>query len=130
VNAAPRCPETLTLRCGPITAVELALYAASSGDLNPLHLDAEVARAAGFERPIVHGMYTMACAGRLFGDTFGAAALRSLNTRFVGAALLGDTLVLNATLSGVAGGVASYDLRGETGAGTPVVTGSARVSLA
>jgi acyl dehydratase len=57
-----RCPETLELALDPITAVDLALYAAASGDLNPLHLDADVARAAGFDRPIAHGMRTMACA--------------------------------------------------------------------
>ena len=41
-------PLTLTLRCGPVTAVDLALFAAASGDHNPLHLDADSARRAGF----------------------------------------------------------------------------------
>jgi len=91
-------PERLTLRCGPVSAVDLALFAAASGDHNPLHLDGEVARSAGFERPVVHGMLTMAYAARLFTQSFGAARVRSLQTRFVGVALLGDTIELEATL--------------------------------
>ncbi|MBK8463242.1 MAG: hypothetical protein IPL36_09460 [Nigerium sp.] len=35
-------------------------YAAVSGDVNPLHLNALAARLFGFERPIVHGMWTHA----------------------------------------------------------------------
>ena len=126
----PRCPATLELVLDPISAVDLALYAAASGDLNPLHLDAEVARAAGFERPIAHGMRTMACAGRLFTTRFGPTALRALETRFVGTAKLGDSLLLRATLTEADAGAASYTLSVQTAAGAPVATGSARVALA
>lgn len=127
---APRCPARLELTLGPISAVDLALYAAASGDLNPLHLDADVARAAGFERPIAHGMRTMACVARMFTQHFGATALRALNTRFVGTAALGDVLVMRATLVQVDGVNASYDLTVQTDGGAPVVSGSARVSFA
>lgn len=130
MTAASPCPESLELTLGPITAVDLALYAAASGDLNPLHLDAEVARAAGFERPIAHGMRTMACAARLFTERFGATSLRALNTRFVGTAKLGDALILRATLTQTDGATASYALEVQSTAGTPVVSGSARVALA
>ena len=125
-----RCPPTLELALGPITAVDLALYAAASGDLNPLHLDADVAHAAGFERPIAHGMRTMACAGRLFSTHFGPTALRALETRFVGTAKLGDSLMLRATLSEADADEASYALSVQTSAGVPIATGSARVALA
>jgi acyl dehydratase len=53
-------PAYLELECGPVTAIDLALFAAASGDHNPLHLDADVARAAGFDRPLVHGMLSTA----------------------------------------------------------------------
>lgn len=126
------CPALLELRVGPIAAVELALYAAASGDLNPLHLDADVARAAGFDRPIAHGMRTMACVGRLFTETFGATALRALTTKFTGSAQLGDTLLLRATLSEVDSerALAHYDIDVRTAADAPVVTGRALVAIA
>ena len=38
----------------------IAAYASASGDDNPLHLDAGVARQAGFAAPLAHGMLVMA----------------------------------------------------------------------
>jgi acyl dehydratase len=121
-------PQTLALRCGPVTAVDLALFAAASGDHNPLHLDAGTARQAGFDRPVVHGMFTMGCAARLFTQHFGAGCVRWLQTRFTGAALLGDTLLFEATL--IDEGTGSYSLTARTEAGTALVSGSARVGRA
>jgi acyl dehydratase len=123
----PRFPESLALACGPVTAVDLALFAAASGDHNPLHLDIEVARAAGFDRPLVHGMLTMAYAARLFTHHFGAGSLRSLQTRFTGVARLGDTIRLDATLEKVDGGLGHYALRAQTAAGAELVNGQAIV---
>jgi acyl dehydratase len=119
-------PTAIELSCGPVTAVDLALYAAASGDHNPLHLDADVARAAGFDRPVVHGMLSMAYAARLFTDHFGEQGLVGLQTRFAGVALRGDTLTFRAELASVEDSVATYSLRGSSSSGTDVVTGSAR----
>ena len=120
-------PASLELQCGPVGAVDLALFAAASGDHNPLHLDVEVARAAGFDRPLVHGMLTMAYAARLFTRTFGAGSVRHLQTRFIGAAKLGDTVLLSATLSGTDGAFGVYELRARSSEGKELVSGSARV---
>ncbi len=46
---------------GPFGREALARYASVSGDDNPLHLDPEAARAAGFAAPPVHGMLMLSC---------------------------------------------------------------------
>ena len=120
-------PASLQLKCGPIGAPELALYAAASSDHNPLHLDEETARAAGFERPVVHGMLTMAFAARLFTTHFGPHALRALETRFIGVALRGQCIVLTGTLEHVQDGLAAYRLDAHDDAGTHLLAGRATV---
>lgn len=124
-------PETLGLQCGPVSAVDLALFAAASGDHNPLHLDAEVARAAGFERPVVHGMLTMAYAGRLITRQFGPGSLARLHTRFTSAASLGDTIDLRGErLEITPDGMARYRLVARNQAGTALMDGEALVRRA
>lgn len=127
---APPFPPLLHQAHGPVTAVDLALFAASSGDHNPLHLDAAVARAAGFDQPVVHGMLTMAFVARLFTGHFGAGCVRALNTRFTGVALLGDTIELSAKLTDTQDGVARYDVSARTTGGTELVAGQARIAPA
>lgn len=55
---APDLTHTLT------TSPAQALIYRLSGDYNPLHIDPEVAKAAGFERPILHGLCTFGLATR------------------------------------------------------------------
>lgn len=66
-----------------------------SGDYNPLHVDPKVAQAAGFPRPILHGLATKGLAAyvllREMAD-LDASRLRSLSVRFTRPVLPGDTL--------------------------------------
>lgn len=77
------------------TSPQAALIYRLSGDLNPLHADPAVARAAGFQRPILHGMATMGIAAhavvrRILGhDTSRFAGMRA---RFTAPAYPGELL--------------------------------------
>ncbi len=122
-------PAALHLVHGPVSAVDLALFAAASGDHNPLHLDAGVAAAAGFDRPVVHGMLSMALAGRLFTQRFGAGCVKTLQTRFTGVAVLGDHIELTATRIDAQDGEARYALGARTSQGTELLTGEARIAI-
>ena len=46
-----------------ISRVQLAQYAGSSGDLNPLHLDDDFAKEVGLDGAIAHGMLIMGFLG-------------------------------------------------------------------
>lgn len=124
-TAAP--PALLAHDAGPITAVDLALFAAASGDHNPLHLDADAARSAGFDRPVVHGMLVMAHAGRLFTRHFGAGSVLRLQTRFTGSAFKDGTLHLQAHLVEVGADHLHYRIAGADAAGGQIVSGDAHV---
>ena len=118
----------IELEYGPPDAVSLALYAAASGDHNPLHLDPAVAKAAGYERPVAHGMLTMAYVGRLLTSHFGVSALRSFSTRFGGVVLSGDRLKISASLESQDGATATYRLRATNAKSQAVLTGIAVIS--
>lgn len=71
-----------TLSPGPISRRALALFAEASGDDNPIHLDVDIARAAGWDDVVAHGMLSMAYLGRLLTDTAPQQALRAFRVRF------------------------------------------------
>jgi acyl dehydratase len=66
-----------------------------SGDYNPLHADPAVARSAGFERPILHGLCTLGVAGHAVLKTvlgYDPARFAAMRLRFTAPVLPGDTL--------------------------------------
>lgn len=77
------------------TRPEAALVYRLSGDRNPVHADPAVARRAGFERPILHGLCTYGMAGRAVVATIcggDPARLRELHVRFSAPAYPGETI--------------------------------------
>lgn len=78
------------------TRPETALLYRLMGDDNPLHADPEVARKAGFERPILHGLASYGLVGHAVlrqcagGD---ASRLKALDIRFAAPVYPGETLV-------------------------------------
>lgn len=73
---------SLELEAGPVTRDMLCHYRDVSGDPNPLHVDPEAARRAGFPDVIAHGMLSMAFLGRMLTDAYGPTAVRAIKLRF------------------------------------------------
>jgi acyl dehydratase len=61
----------LPARQFPVQRANLVRYAGASGDFNVIHWNERVARAVGLPNVIVHGMFTMAEAGRVVTDWVG-----------------------------------------------------------
>ena len=76
------------------TSRRAALIYRLSGDWNPLHADPVVALAAGFERPILHGLASYGVAGLAVCRALGVDTdqLRSLALRFANVVFPGDVL--------------------------------------
>ncbi|ANI42023.1 MaoC family dehydratase [Mycolicibacterium vaccae] len=74
--------ELPPLEVAPISRTTLALFAGASGDHNPIHIDIDAAKAAGFEDVFAHGMLSMAYLGRLVTSWVPQSRLRALSTRF------------------------------------------------
>jgi acyl dehydratase len=80
------------------TLPQQALIYRLNGDFNPLHADPKIAKAAGFERPILHGLCLFGivayrlivglCAHR-------AKCLKQIEVRFTGPIFPGETICIN-----------------------------------
>lgn len=66
----------------PITRHTLALYCGASGDLNPIHVDTDLAKSAGFPDVFAHGMLVMAYAGQALTDVVPPHRIRHFSSRF------------------------------------------------
>lgn len=108
---------------------DLRRYAEASGDLNPLHLDRDFARAAGFDDLVVHGMLNMARLGRLLTACFGVTRIRGFSTRFEGVLLVGQPTEITLCLVGREQGVAEVELTMCTDDQRRIASGRAAVLL-
>jgi acyl dehydratase len=76
----------------PVTRGTLALYAEASGDPNPIHVDADFARAAGMPDVVAHGMLLMAWLGRLLTHWAPQRDLREFGVRFSATTKIGERI--------------------------------------
>jgi acyl dehydratase len=87
-----RAPDAV---CDLPTRPEAALIYRLSGDYNPLHSDPAHARAAGFPRPILHGLATFGVAGHALLKTlcgYDPARLIAMEGRFSAPVYPGETI--------------------------------------
>jgi acyl dehydratase len=80
------------------TRPDQALLYRLNGDRNPLHSDPDVARRAGFEKPILHGLctYGITCRAVLQAITdFDPEQIRSHQARFSAPVIPGDTITVD-----------------------------------
>jgi acyl dehydratase len=76
----------------PITRHRLALYCGASGDHNPIHVDLDFAKQAGFPDVFSHGMLVMGYLGQALTDAVAPSRIRSFSTRFAAITQLGAAL--------------------------------------
>ncbi|ACK50190.1 MaoC domain protein dehydratase [Methylocella silvestris BL2] len=80
---------------GPVRAEDLARYALASGDDNPLHLDADVAAAAGLKAPPIHGMLMMSCFEPALQRWRPDLAIARMSAKFLRPVPVGDSIVIS-----------------------------------
>ena len=84
-----------------ITEADVSLYAAVSGDMNPLHMNEEFACHTRFKMRIVHGMLTTSLWSTLVGTRLPGpgSAYMSQEMAFLKPVHIGDTVTARVTVS-------------------------------
>lgn len=83
----------------PISRTTLALFAGGSGDHNPIHIDIDVARAAGMPDVFAQGMLSMAYLARLLTNWVPQQALRDFSSRFSAITWLQEEIICTGTVA-------------------------------
>lgn len=121
---------TRTLTAGRISRTTLALFAGASGDHNPIHIDIDVAKAAGMDDVFAQGMLSMAYLARLVTEVVPQAQLRTLTARFVSITPVHAMPTCTAVVTAVQNGVTTLDLTVRLEDGTVTLTGTASLASA
>jgi phosphate acetyltransferase/phosphate butyryltransferase len=84
-----------------LTAADIQLFAALSGDVNPTHLDAEFAAATPFRDVVAHGMWAASLISAVLGTRLPGPGTTYLSQtlEFLAPLHVGDTLTVTATVT-------------------------------
>ncbi len=110
----------------PIAMDQTLRYAEASGDVNPIHLDANIAKMAGLPGIIVHGLCTMAfCSKAVIESVCGGdpRRLRRLRVRFVRPVLPGQTITTRIWAAGANADRGKFEFETLNPNGRPVIRG-------
>jgi 3-hydroxybutyryl-CoA dehydratase len=110
---------------------QIQVYAAASGDFNPLHLDEDFAATTQFGGTIVHGMHQFALLNELLTSTFGERWLANgrLKVRFRAPAKPGIALTASGTVDKVEDETIRCSIQLADADGTVLITGDATCDL-
>lgn len=86
----PPAPRTV----GPVSVTDFVRYQGASGDMNPIHHDADFARASGFDSPFAVGMWPAGLLASFVTDWLGPENIRGYRIRFAEQVWPGDVLRL------------------------------------
>jgi acyl dehydratase len=118
---------------GPIEREHLRTYAAASGDSNPIHLDDEFARSAGYQGVFAHGMLSMGYLGQFLTQAGGVGCVRRFRTRFAKITWPGDVITCRGRVTAVsdtgAERLVECEIWTENQQGERKLTGSAVLAL-
>jgi len=87
---------------GPLTATDIVRYQGASGDMNPMHHDDDLARAAGYREAFGVGMLGAGYLAAMCTDAFGPESVRRFTTRFRQLIWRGDVLTATGRIIEVA----------------------------
>lgn len=109
-------------------------FAELSGDRNPIHLDAEVAKAYGYPRQMAHGAVLVALLSRMIGmEIPGPGAVwMSQSVEWVSPVFIGDKVELVVTVenASMGAGILILDVVAMNQKGNTVMKGKAKVKIA
>ena len=89
IKVGDRLPD---IRFGPVSRAMLALYAGASGDHNPIHIDSDMAKAAGMPDVFAQGMLSFGVLARVPAQWAGTERLRAFGARFVSMTQIHDLI--------------------------------------
>jgi acyl dehydratase len=118
-----------------VSQPQINAYADASGDHNPIHINAEAARAVGLDGTIAHGMLSMGFLGQLVTDWLAAQPttggwVSRLRVRFQAMVRPGDTLTCQGVLTeGAEAGHQAVAVWAQNQHGERVTFGEAEVVL-
>ena len=121
--------ELSPLRVAPISRSTLALFAGASGDVNPIHIDLDIARSAGLDDVFAHGMLSMAYLGRFLTDWMPQARLRRWRVRFSAITPVHAEPVCTGVVAAIDNGIATLDIAVRLADGTVTLSGTADVDV-
>lgn len=113
----------------PVSRATLALFAGASGDHNPVHIDTDAAKAAGYDDVFAQGMLSMAYLAQLLTNWVPQSRIRELRGRFLAITPVhARPTCTGEVVSTTADGLIRVDLRVTLADGTTTMEGSALVS--